>query len=66
MPCRRRRRRERTKEEPRCKNGGEWDGLRCRPAGYFDKAKKPPARKKCGAGEYLNQNGVCQPNETGQ
>ena len=55
-----------TKEEPRCKNGGEWDGLRCRPAGYFDKAKKSPPQKKCPAGQYLNQNGVCQPNETGQ
>ena len=50
------------KKEPRCKNNGEWDGLRCRPAGYFDKPKK----KRCPSGEYLNQNGVCQPNETGQ
>ena len=50
------------KKEPRCKNHGEWDGLRCRPAGYFDKPKK----KRCPSGEYLNQNGVCQPNETGQ
>jgi hypothetical protein len=48
---------------PRCKNGGEWDGLRCRPAGFFNKAKPG---KKCPAGQYLNQNGVCQPNETGQ
>jgi hypothetical protein len=87
-----------TKEKPHgCKNGGEWDGLRCRPAGFFDKAKKrchgretyipetgrcvdleaqedqgggdlnnPPPRKKCPAGQYRNQNGVCQPNETGQ
>lgn len=89
------------KEKPRCKNGGEWDGLRCRPAGFFAKPKKrchgretfipetgrcvdleaqedsgggdlnnPPPRKKqkkkCPAGQYLNQNGVCQPNETGQ
>jgi hypothetical protein len=49
-------------KKPRCKNGGEWDGLRCRPAGFFDKPKK----KRCPSGEYLNQNGVCQPNETGQ
>ena len=52
----------RAKKEPRCKNGGEWDGLRCRPAGFFDKPKK----KRCSSGEYLTQNGVCQPNETGQ
>ncbi len=49
-------------KEPRCKNHGEWDGLRCRPAGFFDQPKK----KRCPSGEYLNQNGVCQPNETGQ
>lgn len=49
------------KQEPRCKNNGEWDGLRCRPAGFFDKPKK----KRCPAGQYLNQNGVCQPNQTG-
>jgi hypothetical protein len=60
------------KVEPHCKNGGEWDGLRCRPAGYFDKptshANNPPKKKKkrCPAGEYLNQLGACQPNETGQ
>ena len=52
--------------ETKCKDGGEWDGLRCRPAGFFDKAKELPPRKKCRAGEYRNQNGVCQPNETGQ
>jgi hypothetical protein len=23
-------------------------------------------KKRCPSGEYLNQNGVCQPNETGQ
>ena len=50
------------KKKPRCKNGGEWDGLRCRPAGFFTK----PKTKRCPSGEYLNQNGVCQPNETGQ
>jgi Bacterial SH3 domain len=62
-----------TKVEPRCKNGGEWDGLRCRPAGYFNEPKSssnnPPHKKKkkrCPAGEYLNQLGACQPNETGQ
>jgi Bacterial SH3 domain len=46
------------KVKPRCKNGGEWDGLRCRPAGYFNKPKSdlnnPPRRKKrCPAGQYL-------------
>ncbi len=51
--------------QPKCKDGGEWDGLRCRPAGFFDE-KKTRSKKKCAAGEYLNQNGVCQPNETGQ
>lgn len=49
-----------TKAAPNCPNGGEWDGLRCRPAGFFAKAKK------CPKGEYLNQLGQCQPNETGQ
>jgi len=49
------------KKELRCKNAGEWEGLRCHPAGDFYKARK----KKCPAGEYLNQHAVCQPNETG-
>jgi hypothetical protein len=52
------------------KGGGEWDGRRCRPAGYFDepKKKKPQTAKKkksCPKGMYLNQLGACQPNETG-
>jgi hypothetical protein len=52
------------------KSGGEWDGRRCQPAGFFDEPKKkksPPAKKKakCPTGQYLNQNGVCQPDETG-
>jgi hypothetical protein len=51
------------KKEPRCKHGGEWDGLRCRPAGFFDKPKR---QRHCPSGQYLNQNGVCQPNETGE
>lgn len=28
-----------------CKDGGEWDGFRCRPAGYFDKEKVPDCSK---------------------
>jgi hypothetical protein len=51
------------------KSGGEWDGRRCQPAGFFDEPKKKtqPAKKKtkCPTGQYLNQNGVCQPDETG-
>jgi hypothetical protein len=52
------------------KSGGEWDGRRCQPAGFFDEPKKKKTqtakkKKRCPAGMYLNQNGVCQPNETG-
>jgi SH3 domain-containing protein len=28
--------------------------------------KNKPNKKRCPSGQYLNQNGVCQPNETGQ
>ncbi len=37
-----------------CKDGGEWDGLRCRPAGFFGKGKTCKARET-----YVPEAGRC-------